>query len=74
VIADDNDFNEALSIIKNNIIYANIIFQPAVQGAFDLQEYADKLRWLHEKVIENSLDIRVLPQTHKIAWGNKKGV
>jgi 7-carboxy-7-deazaguanine synthase len=41
--------------------------------------YLDRLRWLYERVVEADRagdlprPVRVLPQTHKLAWGNKRG-
>ena len=32
------------------------------------------IEWLAEKVLEDGLDVRVLPQLHKIIWGERKGV
>jgi 7-carboxy-7-deazaguanine synthase len=29
------------------------------------------LRWLAEKVLEDRLDVRVLPQLHKFIWGDE---
>ncbi|HEU12628.1 MAG TPA: 7-carboxy-7-deazaguanine synthase QueE, partial [Euryarchaeota archaeon] len=32
------------------------------------------LKWLVEKVLEDQLNVRVLPQLHKIIWGDRRGV
>ena len=32
------------------------------------------IEWLAEKVLEERLDVRVLPQLHKIIWGDERGV
>jgi len=66
VIQDDIDYEYAIGILNRYDIKSNIIFQPA---------YGSKLGWIAEKVISDKLeDIRVLPQLHKIIWGDKRGV
>lgn len=66
VIGDENDYEYALNVLKNTCIDASIIFQPV---------YGNRLGWLTEKVMESGNDkIRVLPQLHKLIWGEKRGV
>jgi 7-carboxy-7-deazaguanine synthase len=66
VINDEADYEYAKSILKSHKIEASIIFQPV---------HGTNLKWLTEKVIEDELeDIRILPQLHKIIWGDKRGV
>ena len=65
VIKDEKDFQYAKEIIEKYKIEQEIVFQP-VGGT--------ELKWLAEKVLEEGLNIRVLPQLHKIIWGNKRGV
>ena len=66
VIQDDVDYKYAIEIISRYNIKANIIFQPT---------HGSDLGWLSEKVIEDNLDfIRVLPQLHKIIWGERRGI
>jgi 7-carboxy-7-deazaguanine synthase len=66
VIQDLVDYEYAKSILKSYKIEASIIFQ-SVHGT--------NLKWLAEKVIEDKLeDVRILPQLHKIIWGEKRGV
>jgi len=66
VIQDETDYEYAIGILNRYNIKANIIFQPV---------YGSKLGWIAEKVISDKLeDIRVLPQLHKIIWGDKRGV
>lgn len=66
VIADEGDYNYALNILDVHNIKARVIFQTA--GGLDIA-------WLTERVIEDQLmDIRVLPQLHKIIWGDKRGI
>jgi 7-carboxy-7-deazaguanine synthase len=66
VIADDADYEYAKKVISDNEIRANIIFQP-VGG--------EGLGTLTDRVLSDRLGrVRVLPQLHKILWGNKRGV
>ncbi len=66
VIADEADFEYAKGILKGYHINANIIFQPA-DGAL--------IGWLTGRVMDENLgEVRVLPQLHKIIWGNRRGV
>ncbi len=65
VIADDNDYEYAKDIIAKRSPICQIVFQPV--GGKDLKELA-------EKVLRDNLDARVLPQLHKLIWGEKRGV
>lgn len=66
VIKDERDLDFAVDFVKEHNPDTNIIFGP-VGGT-------DRLEWLVQRVLEEHLDIRVLPQLHKIIWGDKKGV
>ncbi len=65
VISDDVDFEFAESILLKYSPVAEVIFSPV--GGMKLQPIA-------EKVIEKGLNVRVLPQLHKIIWGDRTGV
>ncbi len=65
VIKDERDFQYAKSIMEEKEISAEVIFQPV---------WGSDLRWLAERVLEEGLNVRVLPQLHKIIWGDKRGV
>ena len=66
VIADEADYEYARGVIAEHRIKASIIFQPA---------YGTKADWIAERVLRDGMeDIRVLPQLHKIFWGEKRGV
>ncbi len=65
VIVDEGDYEFFKEFIKNNEIKGEIILQP---------EGNRNLKWLAEKVLEDQLNVRVLPQLHKIIWGDKRGV
>ncbi|MEW6144840.1 MAG: radical SAM protein [Thermodesulfobacteriota bacterium] len=66
VIADEADYEYAKGVLASHPVKANVIFQPAGgQG----------LGWLSEKVMADGLGgVRVLPQLHKIIWGDRRGV
>ncbi len=65
VIADERDFEYAKGIIERYKIEQDIVFQPV--GGTDL-------KWLVEKVLNSRMNVRVLPQLHKIIWGEQRGV
>jgi 7-carboxy-7-deazaguanine synthase len=66
VIQDEVDFEYAVNILDRHRIKAHIIFQPA--GGLGVG-------WITEKVMSDNLSgVRVLPQLHKIIWGDKRGV
>jgi 7-carboxy-7-deazaguanine synthase len=62
VIANEEDFAYAKAILQKSPSHARVIFTP---------EGGQKLRWLVEKVLENGLNVRVLPQLHKIVFPEK---
>lgn len=65
VIKDERDFEYAKKIIEDYEIRSEVIFQPV---------WGTSLRWLAERVLEDELNVRVLPQLQKIIWGNRGGV
>ena len=65
VIQDREDYQYAKDILEKNSIKAPIIMTP--EGGTDLN-------WLGEQVLKDQLDVRVLPQLHKIIWGDARGV
>lgn len=66
IIKDQSDFDYAVKYLRDHPVDTNVIFGP-VGGT-------DRLEWLVEQVLKNDIDARVLPQLHKIIWGDKKGV
>lgn len=66
VVADDSDFDYALSYLEKHPVDTNIVFSP-VGGT-------DRLEWLVGRLLESRLDARVLPQLHKIIWGDRRSV
>jgi 7-carboxy-7-deazaguanine synthase len=65
VVADRRDYNYAKEVMGKYEIPCAIVFQP---------EGGKNMLPLVSWVIEDGLDVRVLPQLHKIIWGEKKGV
>lgn len=66
VIRDEADYEYAKGILRKYLIKANIIFQPV---------YGSNLKWLTERVLDDRLvNVKVLPQLHKIIWGDVRGV
>ena len=66
VIADEADLDFAVAFVKEHRPDTNVIFGP-VGGTEHMQR-------LVERVLAEGLDVRVLPQLHKIIWGDRKGV
>jgi len=65
VIADKEDMAYAVSFINSNKLRCSIIFTPA--GGTDIRPLA-------EETIRRKLNVRVLPQLHKIIWGDMRSV
>lgn len=66
VIADDADLDYAVDFVKSHRPGTNVIFGP-VGGT-------DRMQRLVERVLAENIDVRVLPQLHKIIWGSRTGV
>jgi 7-carboxy-7-deazaguanine synthase len=66
VVKDDADFDYAVNYLRENPVDSNLIFGP-VGGT-------GKLEWLVSRVLDSGLDARVLPQLHKIIWGDRRSV
>jgi Organic radical activating enzymes len=64
VVENRNDLEYAVSIIEKGVD-CNIIISPV--GGMDIGPLADE-------IVERRLDVRVLPQLHKIIWGNRRSV
>lgn len=64
VIADRVDYLFARKVLRENEINAPVIFTPV--GGTVLKELAE---W----VLADRLMVRVMPQLHKIIWGEKRG-
>ena len=66
IIKDQGDLDFAVDFVRSYDIACPVIFGP-VGGI-------DRLEWLVQRVLDEHLDVRVLPQLHKIIWGDRKGV
>ena len=66
VVRDDADFDFAVRFLEEHPTEANVIFGP-VGGT-------ERLEWLVSRVLGSGLDARVLPQLHKIIWGDRRSV
>ena len=65
VISDGADLEYAIGILEKYKPKCEVIFTPV--GGMDIEPLA-------EEVVERRIDARVLPQLHKIIWGNKRAV
>lgn len=65
VIADGADLAYAEEFIARHPVRSEIIFSAV--GGIDIKALA-------EEVVAKKLDVRVLPQLHKIIWGDRRGV
>ena len=65
VISDGIDLEYSVEILEKYSPKCEIIFTPV--GGMDIEPLA-------EEVVERRIDARVLPQLHKIIWGNKRSV
>jgi len=65
VIVNRADYEYAKKVLAERRPACPVILQP--EGGRDLQALA---AW----VLEDRLDVRVLPQLHKMIWGDRKGV
>jgi len=65
VIMDEGDFQYAKKVMEEHDIKTEIVFQPV---------WGTDMKWLVTRVMEEKLNVRVLPQLHKMIWGEKRGV
>lgn len=66
IVDDDVDFDFAIDYLGRHPADTNIVFGP-VGGTV-------KLEWLVNRVMESGIEARVLPQLHKIIWGDRRSV
>jgi len=66
VIDTQEDLDFAVDFVKSRRPRTNVIFGP-VGGT-------EKLEKLAARVLEEDIDVRVLPQLHKIIWGERRAV
>lgn len=65
VIGGKDDLEYAVSFLSDHHVPCTVIFSPV--GGMDLEYLADE-------VVSRRLDVRVLPQLHKIIWGERRSV
>lgn len=65
VICDGADLQYAIDVVAEHRPACEVVFSPV--GGMDLEPLA-------EEVIDRRLDVRVLPQLHKLIWGDKRAV
>ena len=65
VISDGLDLEYAVEVLEKYSPECEVIFTPV--GGMDIEPLA-------EEVVERRINARVLPQLHKIIWGNKRAV
>ncbi len=66
VVDGDDDLDFAVDAVKRHHPKANVIFGP-VGGTAEMEKLVDR-------VLAENIDVRVLPQLHKIIWGDKRAV
>jgi 7-carboxy-7-deazaguanine synthase len=77
VIDDEQDFEDVAALLGElDVPNATPVFlQP--NGLCRMDEYLLRVRWLYELVLANDGmmpgAVRVVPQLHKLAWGNRRG-
>lgn len=62
IVSDEADYEYAKEVIKDHSPKCDVVVTPV--GGTDL-------KWLAEKVLKDKLDVRVMPQLHKIIWGDE---
>jgi 7-carboxy-7-deazaguanine synthase len=65
VVADRKDLHHAHKVLSENDVRCNVVFTPV--GGLDLRPVA-------EFVLKQRINARVLPQLHKLIWGDARGV
>ncbi len=65
IISDNGDLEYAIQIMAKYPVKTNVILSPV--GGMDLEPLA-------EEILAKKLEVRVLPQLHKIIWGEKRSV
>jgi len=65
VIKDLTDYEYARNVVLKNNFSAKVIFQPV---------YGSSLKNLADLTLKDNLDVRVIPQIHKLIWGDIRGV
>lgn len=76
VIDDEDDYEFAKKVIEQHSVQSEIILQPAAGTTKNggLESYrVEKLKKMVAWVMRDGIDVRVLPQLHKVIWGGERG-
>ncbi|MGQ0792617.1 MAG: 7-carboxy-7-deazaguanine synthase QueE [Deltaproteobacteria bacterium] len=65
VIQDEADYEYAKGVLGKFRIQAAAIFQPV---------FGSDLKRIAERILEDGIEARILPQLHKLIWGDRRGV
>lgn len=66
VIADSADYEYARGVLEKSDVRASVVFQP-VHGV--------RADWMAERILRDGMEnVRILPQLHKMLWGERRGV
>jgi 7-carboxy-7-deazaguanine synthase len=65
VIGDEKDYEYAKELMKRYHPKCNIIMMPV---------FGSNIKLLAERILRDNLGVRVLPQLHKLIWGEIRGV
>ncbi|WP_393970796.1 radical SAM protein [Oxyplasma meridianum] len=65
VISNQEDYDFSKEFLNDLDRPIRVVFQPA---------WGTDIKWITEQVLQDHLDVRVLPQLHKIIWGDRRGV
>lgn len=65
IVADVDDLRHAEAILESYEVRSNVVFTPV--GGMELEPVA-------RFVLSRGINARVLPQLHKLIWGERKGV
>ena len=66
VIADPDDYEYARGVLRRCDVRAAVVFQP-VHGV--------RAGWMAERILRDGMEnVRILPQLHKMLWGERRGV
>lgn len=83
VISDEKDINEMFSLLSKFMKVPIVIVQPNGQDkgmTCAPEEYSKRANWLVNillnkyKAFVEKYDVRIMLQTHKVIWGNKRGI
>ncbi len=65
VIQDRTDFDYASNFIKEHSMKCGVIFQPA---------WGIESQWIADEIMDQQLPVRLMLQSHKIIFGDRRGI